>query len=311
MTVPHRLWLIERLKQLGLGRADLARKMNVSKRQVERWCAGGGAHVSTQYDLALALELPPSQVYALFACANKDKGRSLSIQGEQSASGEYRPVSDEEFYSYYATKIATARNDVWVTSDGFNLRSRTSRGYAEIMAPGFRAALANGALVYRYQVTETMHINWIDELIRLKTDFPRQFRVFVNPAVADVASVCAIDPGSGHCVAEAFEGTRGGFCQATVAADYSFVLHDRGKARERQDVVESAIDAADSEELSTEGLRKLRDALFAERAEQLRRWCADNDDPNADLTESGVFDEVVVGHFVRQAIAPPKHIRAV
>ena len=90
MAAPHRLWLIERLNQLGLSRADLARKMKVSKRQVERWFAGGGAHLTTQYDLALALELPPAQVYALFACTTKDQVRRLSTQGQQSTSGEYR-----------------------------------------------------------------------------------------------------------------------------------------------------------------------------------------------------------------------------
>ena len=296
------LWIDERLRFLGLSRGDLASRLGLkTKRQIERWIAGRVPHRTTQYDLALALHLPPEQVYALFDMAGS-RIPHLSIQGEQDADGEYRPVSHEEFYRYYAAKIATGKRDVWVTSDGFNMRSLTSQGYAGVMGPAFRAALANGAVVYRYQMTETMHINWIDELIQVKAAYPRQFRVFVNPGVAEVANVCAVDPGSDHCVAERFEGQRGGFCQGTVAADYSFRLNDRGRAREAQDVVECAIDAAETTELGVDGLEQLRSALFAQRSEQLRRWCTEQSGEFVDVTDSGVFDELVISDFVRKAV---------
>lgn len=303
MAAPHRQWLVERLKQLGIGRADLARKAGVSRRQVERWFAGGGAHMSTQYDLALALDLPPQHVFALFA-SKEGKVKTLSVQGEQDRDGDFRPVSDESFYSYYSSKIATARGEVWVTSDGFNMSNEVSRRYANIMEPGFKAALANGAQVHRFQILETMHINWIDELLRLKAEYPRLFRIFVDKGAANVPSVCSIDAKSQDCVAEAFEGTRGGFCQGTVATDYSFRLHDQTKARQSQDIVESAIDAASADELSLKGLKHLRKQLFSERVEQLRKWYEEHDDAN--IANSGVFDEVVISHFVRQAVTKAK-----
>lgn len=302
MTVPHRQWLEERLRQLGLSRTDLAKRVGVSKRQVERWFSGKGAHRTTQYDIALALNLQPQQIYALFA-ANSNQVRTMSVQGEQDTDGEYRPVSDHAFYDYYASRIAGARNDVWVTSDGFNMSSKVSRRYAGIMEPGFRSALSNGALVHRYQIVETMHINWIDELIRIKSDYPRLFRLFINREAEETRSVCSIDANLDQCVAETFEGTSGGFCQGTVAASYSFRLHDRTKARQNQDIVESAIDASGAEELSMDGLQELRKELFQSRVERLKRWYEDNDDDEyVSLADSGVFDEVVVSYFVRQAV---------
>lgn len=301
MAAPHRRWLIERLKQLGLTQADLAKKMGVSKRQVERWCAGAGAYVGNQYDLALALELPAEQVYALFADDGGGPKRNLVIQGEQGADGRYRPVSQQEFYAYYASRIATGRQDIWMTSDGFNLRNQNSRAYAQVMGQAFEAALANGAVVYRYQVTETMHINWIDELQRFKAAYPRQFRIFVNPEVAQVANVCSVDPGSEHCVAEWMEPRTGGFGQGSIASDYSFCLYDRARARDTQDVVQQEIDASTSLELSLSGLEQLKAQLFAQRATQLRQWCATQDPEVMDIADSGVFDERVISRFVMEA----------
>ena len=311
MAVPHRRWIEERLKVLGLSRQDLAEKVGMQLRQVERWMAGAGAHLTTQFNIALALELPPDQVYALFLSKDASAGRQLAVVGEQDREGEYRPVSTEAFYQYYASRIAGGSREIWITSDGFNMRNVSSHAYAEVMGSGFDAALANGAVVYRYQMTETMHVNWIDELARLKAAYPRQFRVFVNPTVAQVANVCAVDPGTARCVAEQFEGKRGGFGQGTVAADYSFRLHDREAARARQDVVQAAIDHPDAKELSAEGLEKLRAALFSQRVQQLEAWGQNPENEDADIADSLVFDEAVISHFVRRACDPKRRRQAV
>lgn len=169
MTVPHRLWLARRLRHLGLTRADLALKIGVSQRQVERWFAGKGAHLSTQYDIALALELPPEQVYALF------KSAMTSALGDEQRSALRAPVDPMELgEALQGRRLVQIALDISDLDQAVRLAQVAAMGGADLVEVGDPLIKRHGmncisrvreAVPEMPLVAEFASSDWVDEQI--------------------------------------------------------------------------------------------------------------------------------------------------
>lgn len=213
---------------------------------------------------------------------------------------QHFPKSDDEFYKYYAEQISSAKSEIWITSDGFNMDNPRSHEFAKVMTGAFETALSNDVTVFRFQVVETMHINWIDELIRLKEKFPHNFRIYANETIKSIPNVCAIDVDSKKCVGERMEHTTGAFGQGSQAKTFSFVHRDNSYACSTRDIVKDLIDHSSTKEYSLTLLREWKTTLLERRTKGLEDWVKEN--PNdSDLTHSGVFDAEVISNFVQSS----------
>ena len=213
---------------------------------------------------------------------------------------QHFPKTDDEFYNYYAEQIASAKDEIWITSDGFNMDNPRSRQFAEVMTKAFRSSLSNNVQVIRFQVVETMHINWIDELIKLKSEYPENFKVYVNEHIKSVPNVCAIDADSKKCVGERMEHATGIFGQGSQAKTYSFVHKDNEYAQATRDIVKGLIDHSSTKEYSLNVLRRWKNKLMDQRTKDLQAWVSENP-KNSNLKCSGIFDEEVITNFIQQA----------
>lgn len=207
------------------------------------------------------------------------------------------PSSNEEFYKYYSTQIANAVMEIWITSDGFNMANPESRKYAELMKSGFEKALLNGAIVHRFQILDTMHLNWIDELILLKEAHAEKLKIFCNKTLRGIPNVCVVDPFHSKCVAERMEHSTGLLGQGSRPETYTFRHKDRHYAQKTLQIVKTAIEHPATQELDVAGLRELKGELLSERLEALRAWKSSARN-SGDIRESGVFDEYAIGQFV-------------
>ena len=213
---------------------------------------------------------------------------------------QHFPKTDEEFYEYYAKQISSAKSEIWITSDGFNMDNQRSRQFARVMTGAFETALSNDVTVFRFQVVETMHLNWIDELIQLKTRYPDKFHIYANETIKSVPNVCAIDVDSRKCVGERMEHTTGAFGQGSQARTFSFVHRDNSYARSTRDIVKDLIDHSSTKEYSLTLLSEWKRKLLERRTKQLKVWVEEN--PNdVNLRNSGVFDEEVISKFIQSS----------
>lgn len=213
---------------------------------------------------------------------------------------QHFPKTDDEFYRYYAEQISSAKSEIWITSDGFNMDNLRSHQFAKVMTGAFETALSNDVTVFRIQVVETMHLNWIDELIQLKEKYPHNFHIYANETIKSIPNVCAIDVDSKKCVGERMEHTTGAFGQGSQAKTYSFVHRDNSYARSTRDIVKDLIDHSSTKEYSLTLLREWKRKLLERRTKGLEVWVEEN--PNdGNLRNSGVFDEEVISNFIQSS----------
>lgn len=211
----------------------------------------------------------------------------------------YFPDNVEDFYRYYRGQTLKAQETIWVTSDGYNWRSPTSREYGQLMIDARCDAMSNGVTLYWFQITETMHLNWLEQLRLMKQRFPTLFRVYHNPVLTSVPNVCVIDPDSPHSVTERMEHRTGTFGQGSEAVSASFAHGDSVRAAQTKRIVKEAIEHPASRELDAKGLQTLEKELFEARLKRLKAWHAETETTGIDFAGSGVFDERVIDHFVR------------
>ena len=211
----------------------------------------------------------------------------------------YYPETNEEFYTFYASSIRAAQSSIWITSDGFNLRNPQSLHFAQLMTNAFRDALDRGVAVHRFQITSTMHLNWLPELAALKRDYPDLFHLYVNLSLSNVPNVCAIDPDTSRCLAERMEHRAAHFGQGSEAATYTFIRRNKQVASQTRSIVEDAIRHSATEELEFDDVSRLADTLLEMRVAALRAWRESlPTDARVDLALSGVFDEQVISEFL-------------
>lgn len=144
----------------------------------------------------------------------------------------YFPKHSADFYDYYVSLIAKARKEIRITSDGFNLCNPGSRAAAERMGDAQTKAIERGATVLRYQMLQTMHINWLAEIVRMKRLHGPSYRTLVNPAYEQSGNFAVIDPGTRHAVVEFMLPDPGGLSQSTTARDFGFIHGHQAKADE-------------------------------------------------------------------------------
>ncbi|MDD9853500.1 MAG: hypothetical protein OXU78_06070 [Deltaproteobacteria bacterium] len=207
------------------------------------------------------------------------------------------PSNNEEFYRYYSAQIANAVREIWITSDGFNMVNPESRKYAEMMKSGFEKALSNGVIAHRFQILDTMHLNWIDELILLKEAHAENLKIFCNKTLHGIPNVCVMDPFHKKCVAERMEHSTGLLGQGSKPETYTFQHKDGQYAEKTLQIVKNAIEHPATRELDVEGLKELKRELLTERLSALKAWKSSPRN-SGDIRESGVFDEYVIGQFI-------------
>lgn len=231
-----------------------------------------------------------------------DEGKPDPVEGKDAEVLPYHfPESVDNFYQHYAQRTAQAKQEIWVTSDGYNWRRGASRRYGKIMKDARCKAMANGVTIWWFQVTDTMHLNWISQIWDMKATFRDRFRVYINPTLS-VPNVCVIDPGRDDCVSESMEHRTGDFGQGSEAVSGVFVEGDLDRAARTKAIVQDAIQNAGSRELARrEDFLDLETRLMAERLERLRQWYQ-TDGARGDVAHSGVFDEQVIDQFIRTLI---------
>ena len=211
----------------------------------------------------------------------------------------FKPTNIDEFYKYYSQQIANSQEEVWITSDGFNMKNPISKKYSEIMGKAFKKALKNGVHVYRYQILETMHINWIDTLIQVKKQFPKTFHVYINESLKQIPNICIVDPDCDECVYERMEHITGLLGQGSQAQSFVFRHGDKVSAQKHKNMVQNIIDHPNTQHMSVFELQALKQTLLAKRVAQLHKWRALNSQDNTvSLQAYGIFDEQVLAQFL-------------
>ena len=211
----------------------------------------------------------------------------------------FEPANIDEFYKYYSEQIANSKSEVWITSDGFNMKNPVSKKYSEIIGKSFKSALTNGVQVYRYQILETMHINWIDTLILVKKQFPNLFHIYINESLDQIPNICSIDPESEQCVSERMEHVTGLLGQGSQAESFVFRHGDKTAALKNKKLIENIIQHPKTQEMTVNSLKALKASLFKQRVDQLHQWQARNNQGEAiSLQASGIFDEHVLNQFL-------------
>ena len=238
-----------------------------------------------------------SQIDALWGGISALAAASLFIWRLVRKPRKHFPSNNEEFYRYYSAQIANAVREIWITSDGFNMVNPESRKYAEMMKSGFEKALSNGVIAHRFQILDTMHLNWIDELILLKEAHAENLKIFCNKTLHGIPNVCVMDPFHKKCVAERMEHSTGLLGQGSKPETYTFQHKDGQYAEKTLQIVKNAIKHPATRELDVEGLKELKRELLTERLSALKAWKSSPRN-SGDIRESGVFDEYVIGQVI-------------
>lgn len=101
----------------------------------------------------------------------------------------------DDFYDMFAKKIAAARQNIYITGEGFDCTTPEGRQQARRMVDAERSALRNGASIVRLQTRVNADPEWLTYLKELLSDHPRTFELYAlnDPNAFHMASVCAID----------------------------------------------------------------------------------------------------------------------
>ena len=182
----------------------------------------------------------------------------------------YFPKSDNDFYEFYSSQISKAKKEVMMTSDGFNMLSKKSSAFSSIMEKGFSSAIKRGATIHRYQITESMNINWINELIKHKKKYGGNYRIYVNRQLRNISNICVIDSESNRPITESMEQVGGGTFQGSIAMTYIFRFNDKNDAHKKAQMFKDILDDPNTIELTTiEELKNLYDKIFSYRPKKL------------------------------------------
>jgi AIG2-like family len=101
----------------------------------------------------------------------------------------------DDFYALFTNKIAGAKENVYITGEGFDCTTDEGSARALLMVGALRKAMRNGARVVRLQTRVNVDPEWLRRLKGLLTEYPRAFELYAvnNPKAFQTTSVCAID----------------------------------------------------------------------------------------------------------------------
>lgn len=177
----------------------------------------------------------------------------------------YFPRNRQDFYDYYVRMVSCARKNVCITSDGFNMCNPESRAAAASMNAAQDKAIKRGATVERYQMTETMHINWLYQIVLMKKKHGKSYRTYVNPAFESVGNFAVLDAGTRRSVVEFMLPNPGGLTQSTTARDFGFIHGHVAKSdATRQTFIEIG-NHPDTIEVTEENFHEIARTLFDKR----------------------------------------------
>ena len=182
----------------------------------------------------------------------------------------YFPKSRSDFYEYYVRQVSKAKWAIYITSDGFNMKNSASRKAAKLLNGAQTQAINRGASVFRYQMTTTMHLNWLDEICRMKEKHGDSYRTFINPHFEAVGHFAVIDPGKRKVVTEFMLPDVGGIGQATTPRDFGFIHGHQNKADETKAIFDRIFEHPDTVEVTADNLESFRRSLFDQRIEKHR-----------------------------------------
>jgi hypothetical protein len=174
----------------------------------------------------------------------------------------YFPRDREDFYSYYVEQVSKAKKSVYITSDGFNMRNTSSCNAARLMNQAQAKAIAQGATVIRYQMLDTMHLNWLPEIARMKAAHGDSYRTYYNPRFERVGNLAVIDPKTRKAVTEFMLPDPGSLVQSTTARDFGFIHGHQAKADKAQELFERIIADPDSREITPGNWQAIARELF-------------------------------------------------
>lgn len=208
---------------------------------------------------------------------------------------EYIAKDINDFYMYYASQISKATTEIWLTSDGFNMQNYSSFHYAKIIKNSMKRALDNGIKIHRFQITKTMHLNWIEELKNMKSLYGENYNIYINPKFDQIENFCVIDPGTTHTIVETMFSKIQPTGQYSTADVATFIHGNQSWSNRFLRRIQDVIHQKDTQVCTIEDLSLLYDQLFVERKQRLLQWkqenpyCTDEESSH----RSGVFDSDV------------------
>ncbi len=181
------------------------------------------------------------------------------------------PKDFNEFYSYFARHVRKAKSVIYHTGDGFNMKNPTSRNNADLLDKAFVEAMTKGVRVNRYQIVESMTINWLRRLSAYKNAFPDNFFVFINGSHEGIGSFCVIDPDTRNTIYEQQITTGKRLGRGTEPYDFAFIHGHQHKSDGARDLVEEIMREQSTVELKTsDDFTNYERDLFYQRLEEFK-----------------------------------------
>ena len=183
------------------------------------------------------------------------------------------PRDFREFYRYFAKQVGKSKDEIYHTGDGFNMRNQQSRSNSDILDAAFVKALEKGVKVFRFQITETMTINWLRRLKAFKEAYPNNFFIYYNPNHENVGSICVIDAGTRKTLVEQQITTGKQLGRGTEPQDFAFVHGHQHRSDNTKELVNQIIMDKGTMQLDLDNIGELEKVLFDKR---LRRYIDNN-----------------------------------
>lgn len=103
---------------------------------------------------------------------------------------------NSDFYEYFKKQIKLAKDEIWITGEGFGFSDDDGVKAAESYNEQMENALKRGVHITRIQTANPCHPKWTKMLKRLCEKYPKYFDLYIfnNQKLQDVASYCVIDP---------------------------------------------------------------------------------------------------------------------
>lgn len=215
-----------------------------------------------------------------------------SVAQLDQSSYEYIAKDINDFYMYYSSQISQSKKEIWLTSDGFNMQNLSSFHYAEIVKNAMRIALDNGVKIYRFQIIKTMHLNWINELKKMKELYGNNYEIYVNSKFDGIENFCVIDPGTSHTITETMFSKIQSTGQYSTADVATFIHGNQSWSNRFLRRIQNVMNQKNTQTYSIDDLSHLYDQLFVERRQKLLQWKQENPDCTDEECSlgSGVFD---------------------
>lgn len=107
---------------------------------------------------------------------------------------------NHQFYDYFIDAIRSAKQDIYITGEGFECADDEGRELAESFIDAFNDALSRRVSVVRIQTRLQTNIQWASMLANLLKAHPDCFHLYAlkKEKVSQMSSVCVIDPENSH-----------------------------------------------------------------------------------------------------------------